>query len=480
MTDNSSSSVTVAPVAFEKTVHAVNDNTSATGAFGPGDQVTFQFIPAGARPGGKVDNLTLKDFLPLPKFEASEVTTLTLVFVPDTASYQGVPFNPGEVVMVFDSDFYQPASGTDPNKETVNPVLSIDVPSNSFTIDVGDIDPPEPAAASRIITYATVTATDAPAADGLQLTNEVVLQATDSQGNPTQLVDTVQITVKEPVVDIYKGVVGYETIGLALGGVTFSAPTAASSFSGTVNTTAKAQAIDASNLTANQVDGQDEVRFAIVLENTGRWDAFDVTFEDQIPEGFVFPSSAADMELTVWLGDGTTQLVQTTGYVVTSIDPVSRTFSIELTDQPGQPGQGAINQGRLPDGTLLTDGLNYVVVTYDLELSPDVDSGATLTNTATLTNYTGLENSTQNRVPEGLTADAFVTTATPVVGKQLVGTEFIGANNSNTQAVIGEKITYTVLATIPEGTTDSATIVDTLDAGLEFVGITSVVTNRNH
>ena len=166
MTDNSSSSVTVAPVAFEKTVYAVNDNTSATGAFGPGDQVTFQFITTGARPGGKVDNLTLTDFLPLPKFEASEVTTLTLVFVPDTALYQGVPFNPGEVVMVFDSDFYQPASGTDPNKETVNPVLSIDVASNSFTIDVGDIDPPEPAAASRIITYATVTATDAPAADG--------------------------------------------------------------------------------------------------------------------------------------------------------------------------------------------------------------------------------------------------------------------------------------------------------------------------
>ncbi len=104
-------------------------------------------------------------------------------------------------------------------------------------------------------------------------------------------------------------------------------------------------------------------------------------------------------------------------------------------------------------------------------------AAATLTNTATLTNYTGLEGSDQNRVPEGLTADAFVTTATPVIGKQLIGTEFIGANNSNTQAVIGEKITYTVLTTIPEGTTDSARIVDTLDAGLEFVGITSVVRN---
>ncbi len=57
--------------------------------------------------------------------------------MPDTASFQPVPFNPGEVVMVFDSDFYQPTSGTDPNKETVDPVLSVDSAANSFTIDRG-------------------------------------------------------------------------------------------------------------------------------------------------------------------------------------------------------------------------------------------------------------------------------------------------------------------------------------------------------
>ena len=473
VTDNSSSSITIAPVGMEKTVHAVNNNTAATGSFGPGDRVTFQFEATGNRPTGKVDDVTLTDFLPLPKFDADEVTTLTLVFVPDTAAFQPVFFNAGQVVMVFDSDFYEGPSGTDPSKQNLNPVLSVDPAANSFTIDLGDLDAIE-GQGSHIITFATVTATDAPAADGLQLTNELVLQARNSQGQLAQLVDTVQITVKEPVVAVYKGVVGYETIGFALGGVAFSAPSApVSSFSGSVNSTAKAQAIDASNLSANQVDGQDEVRFAIVLENTGRWDAFNVFFEDQIPVGYDFPATAGAMELTVRLGNGT--LVPGTGYTVT-FDSLSRTFSIELTDNV-PPGQGALDQGRLPDGTLLTAGLNYVVVTYDLELSANVDSGATLTNTATLTNYTGIENSTANRVPEGLTTDAFVTTATPVIGKQLIGTEFIGANNSNTQAVIGEKITYTVLTTIPEGTTDSATIVDTLDAGLEFVGITSVVRN---
>ena len=366
VTDNSSSSITIAPVGMEKTVHAVNNNTAATGSFGPGDRVTFQFEATGDRPTGKVDDVTLTDFLPLPKFDADEVTTLRLFFVPDTATFQPASFNAGEVLMVFDSDFYEgpsPPGPDDPSKQNLNPVLSVDPAANSFTIDLGDLDAIE-GQGSRIVTFATVTATDAPAADGLQLTNELVLQARNSQGQLAQLVDTVQITVKEPVVDIYKGVVGYETIGLALGGVTFSAPSVASSFTGTVNSTAKAQAIDASNLSANEVDGQDEVRFAIVLENTGRWDAFNVVFKDQIPVGYDFPATAGAMELTVRLGNGT--LVPGTGYTVT-FDSLSRTFSIELTDNV-PPGQGALDQGRLPDGTLLTAGLNYVVVTYDLEV----------------------------------------------------------------------------------------------------------------
>ena len=95
VTDNSSSSITIAPVGMEKTVHAVNNNTAATRSFGPGDRVTFQFEATGNRPTGKVDDVTLTDFLPLPKFDADEVTTLTLVFVPDTASFQPISFNAG-------------------------------------------------------------------------------------------------------------------------------------------------------------------------------------------------------------------------------------------------------------------------------------------------------------------------------------------------------------------------------------------------
>ena len=79
VTDNSSSSITIAPVGMEKTVHAVNNNTAATGSFGPGDRVTFQFEATGNRPTGKVDDVTITDFLPLPKFDADEVTTLRLV-----------------------------------------------------------------------------------------------------------------------------------------------------------------------------------------------------------------------------------------------------------------------------------------------------------------------------------------------------------------------------------------------------------------
>ncbi len=201
---------------------------------------------------------------------------------------------------------------------------------------MGDVDPLESAATSRIITYATVTATDAPAADGLQLTNEIVLQATNSQGELAQLVDTVQITVKEPVVDIYKGVVGYETIGLALGGVTFSAPNAASSFSG--NGQCNRQGAGDRRVESHRKPSRRPGRGSL-CHRAGKHRSLGrlrcVALKTRFPRDSSFRPAPSDMELTVRLGDGTTQLVQTTGYVVTSIDPVSRTFSIELTDQPG-------------------------------------------------------------------------------------------------------------------------------------------------
>ena len=460
VTDSSSASATVPESAPSKSIYAVNGNVAATGSFSPGDNVTFRFnIPAPAQ----IDQLTATDFLPLPKFLAGELTTLTTVFVSDPTAYVPGALNAGEVLVVMDSDLYEAASGTDPLKQNITPTLSTNAASNRFVVTFGDLEPAS-GLSSEIRVFSTVTATDRPTADGLQLTNQLVVDAKTSDGTPIQTVRIAQIVVEEPVLTIAKGVVGYNTVGLALGGITFTAPNAASGFTGVVNSTAKSDAIDASNLSGNEVDGQDQVRFAIVLGNTGRSDAFDVRFQDQIPVGFDFPVSPAGMDLTLRLGDGTL-LTQGTNYTFT-IDAPTRTFSLELLDSGSE---GALNQGKLGNGTELTDGKNFLVLTYDLNLASTADSGSKFTNTTTLTNYVGLEGSTTNRVPEGLDANAFVTSATPLLAKTLVGTQFIAANNSNTQAVIGEQATYRLVLTVAEGRTASAKIVDTLDAGLSYI-----------
>ena len=59
-------------------------------------------------------------------------------------------------------------------------------------------------------------------------------------------------------------------------------------------------------------------------------------------------------------------------------------------------------------------------------------------------------------------------------GKQLIGTELTNANNGAAQAVIGELITYTLVLTVPEGTTPNARITDTLPTGLAFATCTGV------
>ena len=58
----------------------------------------------------------------------------------------------------------------------------------------------------------------------------------------------------------------------------------------------------------------------------------------------------------------------------------------------------------------------------------------------------------------------------PLIAKSFISTEISNTYNSNTQVVIGEYASYQVVVTVPEGVTQNARIVDTLDAGLAFVG----------
>lgn len=174
--------------------------------------------------------------------------------------------------------------------------------------------------------------------------------------------------------------------------------------------------------------------------------------------------------------------------------------SITITPSGGAAGITNSSAGNSLDITVATLPLGAsVTVAYTAQMLTTVEAGSTVTNTAQLT-YSSLPgpsgtvvNPTGSVTPgasgtdtgerngsDGVggavddyaaTASQSVTVRSPTLSKQLVGTEIINAHNASNQAVIGELVTYRLTIGFPEGTTSAATVVDTLDAGLAFVGM---------
>jgi uncharacterized repeat protein (TIGR01451 family)/fimbrial isopeptide formation D2 family protein len=123
-----------------------------------------------------------------------------------------------------------------------------------------------------------------------------------------------------------------------------------------------------------------------------------------------------------------------------------------------------------------TNGKNIAVITYDLQLAPNVIPLDVITNTATLTNYASTEGGPNYLPPAGLTDDTTVTIQSPAVSKTLVGTSIVDTWNSNTQAVIGELVTYDLRVEVPQGTTPTAVLTDTFTDALGFVRVVGTPT----
>ncbi|NBP89060.1 MAG: DUF11 domain-containing protein, partial [Planctomycetia bacterium] len=123
-----------------------------------------------------------------------------------------------------------------------------------------------------------------------------------------------------------------------------------------------------------------------------------------------------------------------------------------------------------------TNGKNIVVVTYDLQLKPTVAPLDVIPNTATLTNYAATEGGPNFLSPAGLKDDTTVTIRGPEVSKTLIGTSIVDTWNSNTQAVIGELVTYELSVKVPQGTTPAAVLTDTFTDALGFVRVVGTPT----
>lgn len=449
--DDSGDEVVIPYGVITKSIYALNGSTSfASVRVAPGDAVTYRVTYT--LPTSDFEDLEISDYLPLPIFDAAEVTTFN-------NSVCGIPaaglscYGPG--------DTYHLLSGANiPGLTTSGPLAS-----NSITWTYGD-DDAVGRPSSVIDLLFTVTVKDDPFADGLFLTNQAqaVEGSTNAEGSEAN--NIVQIQLTEPVVGITKGAVWTNRTDLPLpvftpdppGPVSFdgSSGTCSGRLGGLV-TSAGLETNPVNSDLAN-LDAADTVMMALILENTGRYDAFDVSVRDLLPAGLTYvPSSlcvtngaGADIPYTN-IGGGTGLFDQ----------------GIELTDS----GSGALLRGKDSVDQLNSEGTNIAVITYLVSLDSSVEPGETYTNTGTLFNFAGV-NGGPDHTTVDLDDDASVSVYDPSLVKSLTDTNQTFTENRD--VTIGEVIEYTVTVTVPEGTTNSVQVQDQLDSGLAFVGCTSI------
>lgn len=451
--DDSQSSVSIAVPSISKTLYAINGDTGYSSTeVSPGDVVTYrlryQFASADEF------NVSLTDYLPLPIFDATEVTTFNY-------TRSGAPPPAGVARLLLDDTLSQNLPG-------LVPTMSVDATNNTITFTYGNIDDPQSRPSVIDIVF-SVTVTDDPFADELLLTNLGVFSAENSNGEPTSSASGGQVTIREPELNIKKGVIGSENgdgifAPATTGPVAFTPPgSSGTRFTGTITSANLATNPIDSNL--SNVDAGDLVSFAIVIENTGGSPrgAFDLFIGDTLPPGMLIPGIGPEgYNLRVTDGAGNALAYQIVG--TSMFEPFG---GIRILDP--SPQQGAI-------GMEATDGSNIIVITYDLRIG-DVAVLDSLIDTASIKNYAAQPGG-PDFTPVDPTDDAIIVIAREdLLTKQLVGTEIVDTYNGAVEAVIGELVTYEVTITVPEGHMDDVLLVDTLDPQLAFVSLDSVFTS---
>ncbi len=473
--DNSGTSVTIESIEAQKSVFAVEGSTSFTNVrVGPGETVTYRIRLE--LPSADVESLVIGDFLPLPVFDIGELDpdvngmATILPFAAGAPAAGEIRFGPDHLLPTLFND-----AGT---MITLPTTVLVDRANNRFSIDFGSFDDGGmPGGGPYVIDLLyTFTATDRPFADGLLLTNNATVALNNTESNLPDISRIAQIQVSVPTLTLTKGAVATDATTantnestLSRAGVTFGEPGVggAAAFTDTITSASLASAPITSDLTG--VDAGDLVTFAIVVENTGSNDAFDLVIRDTLPsDGLRVPPGGLNLKVT----DGAGNAIAFTGDLFAG--------GIELTD----PDDTIANElGAIASRTSgAASGTNLIVVTYDLEVSDAPLAGtrvipnATFANTAELVSFGGRNNG--NDFTDGAegpwTDTASARVHVPVIAKVLVGSAIDLPNNAANQAAIGELITYRVTLTLPEGTHPGLQIVDSLDAGLSFVEITSV------
>ena len=475
--DGSTTSIRIIKGVLTKSIYGYNTGSGCvlgspgSNPLSPGDEITYRLVYT--LPSSDTEYLHFTDYLPLPVLDADELTPPPLF---DTTISAACPaagtakFGPTDT-------FFATSS--------ITPAIIIDSNANSVTFDYGPEYDGDATGLSTVDILFTVTISDDPFADQLLLTNQARVSETNSFNTVSTLDGIIQFVLGEPVLTSTKSVIAHSSTDPTVS-FTGTSPSPIFSLPGSGNPRWAGQisAADIGDAGITGLDGSDWASFALMVTNSGSspLGAFDITISDTLmAPDFVIPT-IANLNLSVTYADGTpvpftgvADLPDCTGSGdetdpcgpdgVADTDDDLFGYGIEITD-PG-PAVGACQAAGHPNGH------DLIIITYDLQINPNISPQTEIINTGSLNSYTGAEGG-PNHLSAPDTDTSTVTTASPSITKTITGTnQTITAGND---VVVGEIVNYQVVITIPEGQSTNTTFVDTLDSGLAFVDPLSGIT----
>ncbi|WP_110640815.1 VCBS domain-containing protein [Salinicola sp. CPA57] len=403
----------------------------------PGEDVTFSLRYELLT--GDHENFQLITYLPLPLLDVSDI---------DWSEGDG----PGSWEIVADNTH----PGAIENVESG--------PGNAVIFTFEDFATDELGGSTIAVSF-TMAVSDQPFADNRSL--DILAQSRQTTTLDKDVLvseDVVKVqSVAEPVVSITHGVVS-TTQGTLTGtgsesGINWNDPlTSGVPFDGPIT---DPSVVDGD---VDGIDAGDSLRLATVLENTGGGGAFDVSTSITLPSDLAFTNGSLDLaNLTLTLGDGTTVLTEGTDYAVDG-------NTINLLDAGGLATLQAGRAGTANDDS----GTNLVVIAYDVQVASAVAASRTLGTSATLNRYASVDNGS-DFTPIDLTDDANQQVAAPEIridfaDGSLSDDDSSEAHTTGADLVVGETMTYDIVVTLPEGSTQSLSVDDLIPAGMILDG----------
>jgi len=230
-------------------------------------------------------NLSVLDTIPLPIMNVGGISTNI------NSAFES--FIPGSTLPSINKIRYGPShTFYDSNDNLVynDPSsISLNTDSNNFTIYWGDFQMPYYTPNNNTINHKigsktidilyTIKATDEPTADGLKLTNQALYNSESTTGSSLSDNDFTSIILSQPVVEILKGAVAVNAVD------TNTVISGSSDISATFNTSGftNNSTVDFDtklNYTINNLNRGDDVKYCLIVKNTGTDKAFDVKITD--------------------------------------------------------------------------------------------------------------------------------------------------------------------------------------------------------